>query len=271
MKLASWNVNGLRAVMRKGELVGFLADQQPDILCLQEVKIKPEQVDFQIPDYQLILNSAERSGYAGTGLLVRNQLADQWASDNVRYNLPDELADKYDLSNDQFGNPNAEGRVLTLELDGYYLVTVYTPNAKADLSRLGLRFGRWDPAFLGYVQQLRQIKPVIFCGDLNVAHQPIDLANPKQNVGKHGFTDEERAGFDNIVHSGFIDSFRFVHGELPNQYTWWSHWAHARERNIGWRIDYFLVDDRLKSRISGADIYPAQLGSDHCPISVTVS
>ena len=257
--------------MRKGELVGFLSNQHPDILCLQEVKIKPEQVDFQIPGYQLVLNSAERSGYAGTGLLISDQLAGQLdLASVVRRDLPASLVDEYNLARDKFGNPNSEGRVLTIELTDYYLVTVYTPNAKADLSRLDLRFAEWDPAFLAYMQQLRQSKPVIFCGDLNVAHRPIDLANPKQNVGKHGFTDEERAGFDNIIRAGFVDSFRSIHGNEPAQYTWWSHWAHARERNIGWRIDYFLVDDRLKSHIVDASIYPAQLGSDHCPISVTV-
>lgn len=270
MKLASWNINGLRAVMRKGELVKFLSEQQPDILCLQEVKIKPDQIDFQIPDYQLVLNSAERSGYAGTGVLISNRIADQVDIAGARYNLPVDLANRYGMTSDQFGDPNTEGRVLVVELPDYYVATVYTPNAKADLSRLPLRFDEWDPAFTGYMQELCQTKPVIFCGDLNVAHRPIDLANPKQNEGKHGFTKEERAGFDGMLAAGFVDSFRAIHGDMPEQYTWWSHWAHARERNVGWRIDYFMVDQRLRSRIAGAEIYRDQLGSDHCPIGLVI-
>ena len=157
-----------------------------------------------------------------------------------------------------------------LELPDFYLLTVYVPNAKADLSRLQLRFEQWDPAFLSFVMQLRQTKPVVFCGDMNVAHKEIDLANPKQNVGKHGFTDEERSGFGNYIRAGFTDSFRQIHGAEPGQYTWWSHWAHARERNVGWRIDYFMVDDRLVNKLTDATIYPAQMGSDHCPISIII-
>lgn len=271
MKLASWNINGLRAVMKKGELASFLADQRPDVLCLQEVKIKPEQVDFSLPSYQLLLNSAERPGYSGTGMLVRDDLAGQLdlAKQTMR-NLPPEIVADYQMTDDQFGDPNCEGRVMALELPDYYIVTVYTPNAKGDLSRLSLRYEQWDPAFLAYVQQLRHTKPVVFCGDLNVAAREIDLANPKQNIGKHGFTTEERAGFANYLAAGLVDSFRQIHGDQPEQYTWWSHWARARERNIGWRIDYFMVDSRLRSRITDAAIYPAQLGSDHCPISVTI-
>lgn len=270
MRLASWNVNGLRAVMKKGALVSFLASQQPDLLCLQEVKIKPEQVDFTVPGYQLILNSAERAGYAGTGVLIRDDVYSQIDTKNILRNLPSEMVDNFAMQLDQFGSPNDEGRVLGLDLGDYYLITVYTPNSKSDLSRLSLRYEKWDPAFLAYMNKLRQIKPVVFCGDLNVAYREIDLANPKQNIGKHGFTDQERQGFGNIIRSGFTDSFRKVHGDEPNQYTWWSHWARARERNIGWRIDYFLVDDRLASDIIGASIYPNQMGSDHCPISVEI-
>lgn len=256
--------------MKKGELVSFLADQQPDVLCLQEVKLKPEQVDFAIPGYQLVLNSAERAGYSGTGMLVRDDVAGKIDLADARRDLPADIEAEFNLGHDQFGEPNREGRVLVLEMPDYYVATVYTPNAKSDLSRLELRYSQWDPAFLAYMNQLRRDKPVVFCGDLNVAYREIDLANPKQNVGKHGFTDQERQGFGNIVQSGFTDSFRQVHGDLPNQYTWWSHWAKARERNVGWRIDYFMVDDRLKSRIVDATIYPNQLGSDHCPISVTI-
>lgn len=270
MKIASWNINGLRAVMKKGELVSFLADQQPDFLCLQEVKLKPEQVDFEIPGYQLVLNSAERPGYSGTGILVRDELASLVDLNRPIRDLPQEIEFEYGMQNDQFGNPNKEGRILGLELPDFYLLTVYVPNAKADLSRLQLRFEQWDPAFLAFIERLRQTKPVIFCGDMNVAHKEIDLANPKQNVGKHGFTDEERSGFGNYIRAGFTDSFRKIHGAEPGQYTWWSHWAHARERNVGWRIDYFMIDDRLVNKLTDATIYPAQMGSDHCPISIVI-
>lgn len=271
MKLASWNINGLRAIMKKGQLTDFLTSQQPDLLCLQEVKIKPEQVDFNIPGYQLILNSAERPGYSGTGMLVRDELAARVDLRRPIRNLPLDIESEYGMQHDRFGDPNREGRVLGLELPDYYVITVYTPNAKADLSRLGLRYSQWDPAFLAFLQQLRRVKPVVFCGDLNVAYREIDLANPKQNVGKHGFTDEERQGFRNLVEAGFTDSFRAVHGDEPGQYTWWSHWAKARERNVGWRIDYYMVDDRLAKGIQGAMIYASQLGSDHCPISVELT
>ncbi len=270
MKLASWNVNGLRAVIKKGELVSFLDDERPDVLCLQEVKLKPDQVDFHLAGYQLILNSAERAGYSGTGMLVRSELFGEITAAQIRRNIPAEIANDFGLRRDEFGDANAEGRVLVLELDDFYLGTVYTPNAKSDLSRLELRCTQWDPAFLSYMNQLRRDKPVIFCGDLNVAAREIDLANPKQNVGKHGFTDEERHGFANILRDGFADSFRLLHGDKPDQYTWWSHWARARERNIGWRIDYFLVDERLSRQIDRAMIYADRLGSDHCPIGVVI-
>lgn len=257
--------------MKKGELVHFLEKEQPDLLCLQEVKIKPEQVDFVFPGYQLVLNSAQRPGYSGTGMLIKNELAGQLDLHQIGRNLPDNITADFQIADDQFGSPNDEGRVLAVELPDYYVVTVYTPNAKADLSRLKLRFSQWDPAFLAYVQQLRQSKPVVFCGDLNVAAREIDLANPKQNIGKHGFTNEERQGFANYMAAGLVDSFRQIHGDKSAQYTWWTHWAHARERNVGWRIDYFIVDERLRSRIADATIYSNQMGSDHCPIGVIIN
>lgn len=269
MKLASWNINGLRSVMKKGELVKFLADQQPDILCLQEVKIKPDQVDFELPGYQLILNSAERPGYSGTGLVIKDQLVDKLDLSSIINNLPSDIAGQFDIADD-YGDPNSEGRVMVINLGDYYLATVYTPNAKPDLSRLALRHDKWDPTFLAYMDQLRQTKPVVFCGDLNVAAEEIDLANPKSNRGRAGFTDGEREGFRNYRNDKLLDSFRFIHGDIPNQYTWWSHWAKSRERNVGWRIDYFMVDEQLQSRIKDAAIYPNQMGSDHCPISVTI-
>lgn len=270
MRIAAWNINGLRAVVRKGELERFVLAEHPDILLLDEVKIKPEQVDFQLDGYQLIINSAERPGYSGTGALIRSELALDLSEDRVQRNFPAEIAGEFMLA-DKFGDTNREGRVLTLELPNFYLVGVYTPNSKGDLSRLVMRASGWDPAFLAYMNQLRQTKPVIFGGDLNVAAQPIDLANPEQNEGKHGYTMEERAGFSNYIQSGFVDSFRQVNGDVTEQYSWWSNWAHSRERNIGWRIDYLMVDSQLASKITGAKIYQAQMGSDHCPISVDVS
>lgn len=295
MLLASWNINGLRSVINKGALVEFVAAVQPDILCLQEVKIQPAQVvnvnintasgglpgvpaekpkvksgqvALDIPGYHLVLNSAKRPGYSGTGLLIKRSLAID--ESRVVRNLPADLVGQYDLADD-YGDPNSEGRVISIDLGEAYLVTVYTPNAKPDLSRLKLRENKWDPAFRAYLSQLRQSKPVIFCGDLNVAAEEIDLANPKSNRGKAGFTDEERAGWHNYTADGFLDSFRTIHGDVPEQYTWWSHWAHSRERNVGWRIDYFMVDQALKSQLSDAQIYQSQMGSDHCPISVTMN
>lgn len=266
MKIFSWNVNGLRAVINKGEFAKFLAAQKPDVLCLQETKMKPDQIDIDLPDYQEFWNSAARAGYSGTAIFVKKPIDVK----NVFYNLPEKVAEKYHLTDDQFGDPNAEGRVLTLEFDKFFLTTVYTPNSKDDLGRLELRARRWDPAFLEYVSDLRARKPVVFCGDLNVAHRDIDLANPKQNEGKHGFTAEERSGFQGYLDAGFVDSFRAIHGDQPDKYTWWTHWARARERNVGWRIDYFLVDGKLRGNLRDATIYPEQMGSDHCPISIEV-
>ncbi len=269
MRIYSWNVNGLRAVLKKGELQAFLATEQPDILCLQEIKASSGQAAVEFPDYQLFVNSAERPGYSGTAILVRKFLSDLQPI-NAFYDLPNRLANRYHLDDDPFGNPNTEGRVLTIEMPEFFLVTVYTPNSKNDLSRLQLRSHQWDPAFRDYVTDLRQHKPVVFCGDLNVAHQEIDLARPKDNSGKHGFTREERLGFDALLEAGFMDSFRVVKGDVPDVYTWWTHWAKARERNVGWRIDYFLVDQALRSNLSDAAIYAGQMGSDHCPVSITL-
>ena len=255
--------------MQKGELQRFLGKQKPDILCMQEIKTNQSKLDIDLPDYKAFWNSAERPGYSGTAILVRKFLSDLQPI-NVFYDLPNKLADRYHFYDDQFGNPNNEGRVLTVELAEFFLVNVYTPNSKGDLSRLKLRSDQWDPAFRDYVSDLRQHKPVVFCGDLNVAHREIDLARPKDNIGKHGFTREERMGFDGFLDAGFIDSFRAVRGDLADSYTWWTHWAKARERNVGWRIDYFLVDESLRSNLSDAQIYAQQMGSDHCPISISL-
>jgi exodeoxyribonuclease-3 len=269
MKIFSWNVNGLRSVIKKGDFAKFIDQYQPDILCVQETKARRGQVEIDLPEYEEFWNSAERAGYSGTAIFVKKFLSDLTPR-NVLYDLPARLSDRYHLYEDEFGDPNREGRVLTLELADFFLVTVYTPNSKGDLSRLELRANHWDPAFRDYVSELQQRKPVIFGGDLNVAHQGIDLARPKDNIGKHGFTTEERMGFSAYLDAGFIDTFRTLHPDEKDAYTWWTHWANARARNVGWRIDYFLASSELAARITSADIYPQQMGSDHCPISITL-
>lgn len=271
IKLASWNINGLRAVHSKGELTNFLARFKPDILALQEIKIKPEQINFGFDGYQMITNSAQRAGYSGTAFLIKQELANQLDLANaVQRNLPDDIADKYKLAADKFGDVNSEGRVTTLDVGKFFLVAVYTPNSKGDLSRLDLRFNGWDPAFLEYINRLRDTKPVVFCGDLNVAANEIDLANPAGNRGKHGFTDQERKRFADYINNGLIDSFRFINGDIKDCYSWWSPFAKSRQRNIGWRIDYFMVDDQLSDVITGATIESDQMGSDHCPVTVNL-
>ncbi len=264
MKIFSWNVNGIRAVVNKGEFAKFIAQYDPDILCLQETKAKQGQAELDFPQYHEFWNSADRAGYSGVAIFTKTEPV------AVRYGFSDEITAKYNFRDDPHGDPTHEGRVLTAEYDKFFLVTVYTPNAKRELTRLPLRGDKWDPAFLEYCQDLEATKPVIFCGDLNVAHREIDLANPKQNVGKHGFTDEERQGFQNFLDAGFVDTFRKIHGDESAKYTWWTHWANSRARNVGWRIDYFLASREIAKSISDAEIYPGQMGSDHCPVSVTV-
>ncbi len=261
--IVSWNVNGVRAVTKKNCLEPFIATHQPDIVCLQETKANVDQVEVKLDDYNQFWYSADKKGYSGTAIFSKQ------APKQVINGFPEAIIDKYKVSGDVYGDPNKEGRVMAAEYDDFWLITVYTPNAKEDLSRLSLRHKQWDPAFLAYAQQLEAQKPVVFCGDLNVAHTPDDLANPKPNEGKKGFTLEEREGFQHFIDAGFIDSLRmFKQGN--GFYTWWSHFAHARERNVGWRIDYVLVSAALKSKVSAAAIYPEALGSDHCPISVTL-
>lgn len=263
LKIYSWNVNGIRAVHKKGLWEPFLAKEQPDILCLQEIKAKPEQIDAPIDGYDAFWYSAVKPGYSGTALLSKQ------APLQVVNGFPRDIIKAHALTGDTYGDPNDEGRVIAAEFDTFWVVTVYTPNAKDDLTRVPLRHKHWDPAFLAYVKQLEQTKPVVFCGDLNVAHTEDDLANPKPNKGKKGFTDEERAGFEAFIRSGFVDTFRmFKQGN--GYYTWWSHFANSRARNVGWRIDYFLVSDSLRSKVKSADIHPKIMGSDHCPISVTL-
>lgn len=264
MKIYSWNVNGIRAVEKKGALAEFIAKEQPDIICFQEIKAHEAQLDIKYPEYEKYWNSATRPGYSGTAIWTKIPPL------NVSYGLPEGLITEYGLDEDEYGDPSNEGRVINLEFDTFYLATVYTPNSKNDLSRLDLRHKRWDPAFLQYMKRREEAKPVIFCGDLNVAHTELDLANPKPNVGKHGFTNEEREGFDNIVNAGFLDTFRMFNQEGGN-YTWWTHWANSRARNVGWRIDYFLVSDALKDSVKAASIHPDIMGSDHCPVSITIN
>jgi exodeoxyribonuclease-3 len=263
LKIYSWNVNGIRAVQKKGLWQPFLESEKPDILCLQEIKAKPDQIDVDIDGYDAFWYSAEKPGYSGTAILSKVKPL------QVVNGFPQDIIKDYEVTGDTYGNPNDEGRVIAAEFEKFWVVTVYTPNAKDDLSRVPLRHKHWDPAFLAYVKQLERSKPVVFCGDLNVAHTPDDLANDKTNVGKKGFTDEERSGFQAFVDAGFVDTFRmFKQGK--GYYTWWSHFAKARERNVGWRIDYFLVSNILKDKVKDAGIYAQILGSDHCPISVTL-
>jgi exodeoxyribonuclease-3 len=263
MKIYSWNVNGIRAVVRKSTFVEFIKEHQPDILCLQETKAEKGQAEIDLPDYIEYWNSADKKGYSGTAIFSKHKpLA-------VINGFPPEIIERYDMTGDIYGDPNKEGRVITAEYDKFYVVTVYTPNAKDDLSRIPLRRDHWDPGFLAYCKQLEKKKPVIFCGDLNVAHTPDDLARPKPNEGKKGFTQEERKGFDNFLEAGFVDTFRlFTQGN--GHYTWWTHWANARANNVGWRIDYFLASESLKKYIKAADIHADVMGSDHCPVSVTL-
>jgi exodeoxyribonuclease-3 len=257
-KIFSWNINGIRAVHKKGLLVPFIEKYKPDILCLQETKAEQHQSEVDLPDYEEYWNSASRKGYSGTAIFTKEKPI------SIVLNIPEKIAKKYKLA-DKYGDPNTEGRVITAEFKNFYIVTVYTPNAKDDLSRIPLRHKGWDPAFLEYVKTLDKKKPVIFCGDLNVAHTPLDLARPKENVGKKGFTDEERSGIDNMIKANFVDTFRIFHKE-GGQYTWWSHFANARARNVGWRIDYIFTSKKLAGKIKKAGICPEVMGSDHCPV-----
>lgn len=265
MKLYSWNVNGIRAVINKNAFQDFIAKHDPDILCLQETKAQQGQAEIDLPQYEEFWNSAVKKGYSGTAIFTKVKPL------RTIDNFSEEIAKKYDLAGDGYGDVNAEGRVLSAEFDNFWVVTVYTPNSKGDLSRLELRHKQWDPAFLEHVNELQRTKPILFCGDLNVAHKEIDLARPKENVGKHGFTDEEREGFDNILSAGFIDTFRQLHPHKTDTYSWWTHWANARARNVGWRIDYWLASESLVDNIKSAEIHDKVLGSDHCPVSIEIN
>lgn len=249
MKLVSWNVNGLRACLDKGFL-DFCAFSGADAICLQETKMKPEQAKFDLPGYTRFWNSADKAGYSGTAVFTRRQPL------SVAYDFGPELHRR-------------EGRVITLEFEEFYLVCCYTPNSQDELRRLEYRL-QWEDDFREYLCQLDRGKPVVLCGDLNVAHEEIDLKNPKTNRRNPGFTDEERGKMTELLSAGFSDSFRTLHPDAVT-YSWWSYRMRAREKGIGWRIDYFIVSDRLMPRVTNADIYGEILGSDHCPVVLELS
>ena len=247
MKLISWNVSGLRACLGKGFL-DFLHQADADVVCLQETKLQPHQIELELPGYHQYWNSAEKKGYSGTAVFTRKEPL------SVTYGI---------------GMPehDTEGRVITAEYEDFFLVCCYTPNAQRELTRLAYRM-EWEDAFRAYLKGLDGQKPVILCGDLNVAHQDIDLKNFKSNRGNAGFTDEERGKMTELLSAGFTDTFRWLYPEVTGAYSWWSYMYHAREKNAGWRIDYFIVSDRLRERIADSRILPEVMGSDHCPVEL---
>ena len=253
MKLISWNVNGIRANIRKG-FVDFVKKSKPDILCLQETRGYPENIDQLLPNYKKFWNHAEKKGYSGTAIFINEKLISNLVG--VKNGMGKKKHDQ-------------EGRVLIAEYANFYLLSVYTPNSGDELRRLEYRM-EWDRAFLSFLIKLDKKKPVIFCGDLNVAHKEIDLKHPNANRRSAGFTDEERAGFSKILNSGFVDSFRHFYPHKKDQYTWWSYRSRARERNIGWRIDYFGLSQRMISEVKKAFIMPQVMGSDHCPVGIEI-
>lgn len=264
MKIYSWNVNGIRAVLKKGLFKPFLDAHRPDVLCLQETKAERGQIEIDLPGYHEYWNSAVKKGYSGTAIFSRQEPL------SVVNGFPKRFAERFKLADELERDASEEGRVITAEFAKLFVVTVYTPNAKDDLSRLPLRHKQWDPAFLAYCKQLESSKPVVFCGDLNVAHTELDLANPGPNRGKKGFTNEERAGFQNLIDAGFIDTLR-LYEQGNGHYTWWSHFANSRARNVGWRIDYILVSPQLREAVKAAEIHADVMGSDHCPVSITLA
>ena len=279
-RIFSWNVNGLRAVLRKGEFQNFVSKYDPDLICLQETKARRDQTELDLLGYTEIWNSADRPGYAGTAIFARNELLPNFTDPGDLAGTPLEKLDprvRFGFTPettastlaDSYGDPTREGRVTTLELPEFYLVTVYTPNSKPDLSRLKLREKKWDPAFLAYLKNLEKVKPVVTCGDFNAAHAEIDLARPDTNHHSAGFTDEERQGITNLLDAGFVDTFRELNPDTA-RYTWWSHWGQARKNNVGWRIDYFFISEALRKNLKSAEIHESQLGSDHCPVSITL-
>ncbi|OZI11108.1 exodeoxyribonuclease III [Bacillaceae bacterium SAS-127] len=245
MKLVSWNVNGLRACVKKGFL-DYFHEVDADIFCLQETKLQEGQIDLELKGYEQYWNYAEKKGYSGTAIFTKQR----------------PLSVSYGVGSNE---DEVEGRIITLEFEEFYLVNVYTPNAKRDLSRLAERL-EWEEEMRAYLKQLDEAKPVILCGDLNVAHQEIDLKNDKTNRGNSGFTDEERGKMTRLLEAGFVDSFRYFYPDTTDAYSWWSYMNKVRERNIGWRIDYFIVSERLTAKLQEASIHAHVLGSDHCPV-----
>ena len=249
MKLISWNVNGIRACLTKG-FADFFKQEDADIFCLQETKCQPEQIELEFEGYKSYWNSAEKKGYSGTAIFTKKEPL------NVTYGIGKEEHDK-------------EGRVITLEYENFYIVTIYTPNSKKELERLEYRM-TWEDEIRKFLLKLNEIKPVIICGDLNVAHKEIDLKNPKTNRRSAGFTDEEREKMTELLNAGFIDSFRYIYPEKTNSYTWWSYIGRARDRNAGWRIDYFITSKSIAIKIKDAIIYSDIYGSDHCPVGLNI-
>lgn len=249
MKCISWNVNGLRACVQKG-FMDYFKEMDADFFCIQESKLQENQIELDLPGYYQYWNYAIKKGYSGTAVFTKREPL------RVHYGIGLEEHDQ-------------EGRVITLEYDQFYLITVYTPNSKQELERLEYRM-KWEDDFLAYMKTLEKNKPVIFCGDLNVAHKEIDLKNPKTNHRNAGFTDEERQKFDQLLQNGFIDTFRYFYPDLTEAYSWWSYRFKAREKNAGWRIDYFMVSDSLKGQLKKAAIHSQVMGSDHCPVELTI-
>ncbi|MCL2050669.1 MAG: exodeoxyribonuclease III [Lachnospiraceae bacterium] len=250
MKLISWNVNGIRACIGKG-LMDFFNQADADVFCLQETKVSPGQIELPLSGYHQFWNYAVKKGYSGTAIFTKQEPL------NVHYGM-------------DINEHDQEGRIIALEMADFYIVTIYTPNSKEQLLRLDYRM-IWEEAFLAYLKKLEEHKPVIFCGDLNVAHKEIDLKNPKSNRRNAGFTDEEREKFTNLLNAGFIDTYRHFYPDIEGAYSWWSYRFQARTRNVGWRIDYFVVSEALKERLADALIYQDVHGSDHCPVGLVLS
>jgi exodeoxyribonuclease-3 len=250
MKLISWNVNGLRAVVNKG-FMDFFNEVDADILCLQETKMQPDQLILDLPGYIQYFNSAVRKGYSGTAVFTKIKPL------QVTFDIGIDIHDQ-------------EGRVITCEYDDFFLVTVYTPNSQNELARLDYRM-QWEDDFIQYLKKLEQVKPVVVCGDLNVAHKEIDLKNPSSNRKSAGFTDEERNKFTQLLNNGFTDTYRYLYPDVRDVYTWWSYMNFARQNNAGWRIDYFVVSEAMNDQIVDAMIYPQVMGSDHCPVGLILT
>jgi exodeoxyribonuclease-3 len=265
MKLYSWNVNGIRSTINKGAFRKFIDEHQPDILCLQETKAKQGQAEIDLPEYHEYWNDANKPGYSGVAIFSKTQPL------SVINGFNDAIVEKYQLTEDKYGDLTKEGRIISAEFEKFWVVTLYSPNGKEDLSRVPLRHKQWDPAVLEHIKELRETKPVLLCGDFNVAHTDIDVSNPKTKKGKHGFTAEEKSGFDAFEAAGFIDTFRARYPDRKDAYTWWAQWGNARNRNVGWRLDYILADQSIIDQTPNSEIHPEIMGSDHCPVSIEIN